>query len=41
MHVGEGMYELAVTDKATIANMSPNYGATMGFFHIDHILQYL
>ncbi|KAJ6756909.1 ACONITASE/IRON-RESPONSIVE ELEMENT FAMILY MEMBER [Salix koriyanagi] len=29
-------------DRATIANMSPEYGATMGFFPVDHVtLQYL
>src|SRR5437667_6836720 len=32
---GEGARTLAVTDRATIANMSPEYGATMGFFPID------
>ncbi|MGD2139250.1 MAG: aconitate hydratase [Burkholderiales bacterium] len=32
---GEGAAELAVTDRATIANMAPEYGATMGFFPID------
>jgi len=32
---GEGTAELAVTDRATIANMAPEYGATMGFFPID------
>ncbi|KAJ0024447.1 hypothetical protein Pint_07245 [Pistacia integerrima] len=29
---GEGMGELSLADRATIANMSPDYGATMGFF---------
>ncbi|XP_057953359.1 aconitate hydratase 1 [Malania oleifera] len=39
---GEGMSELALADRATIANMSPEYGATMGFFPVDHVaLQYL
>lgn len=39
---GEGMGELSLADRATIANMSPEYGATMGFFPVDHItLQYL
>lgn len=39
---GEGMSKLALADRATIANMSPEYGATMGFFPVDHItLQYL
>jgi aconitate hydratase len=32
---GDGAASLAVTDRATIANMSPEYGATMGFFPID------
>jgi len=32
---GEGAASLAVTDRATIANMSPEYGATMGFFPPD------
>ncbi|XP_010278679.1 PREDICTED: aconitate hydratase, cytoplasmic-like [Nelumbo nucifera] len=39
---GEGMGELSLADRATIANMSPEYGATMGFFPVDHVtLQYL
>jgi aconitate hydratase len=32
---GEGAAALTVTDRATIANMAPEYGATMGFFPID------
>jgi aconitate hydratase len=32
---GEGTASLPVTDRATIANMAPEYGATMGFFPID------
>lgn len=32
---GEGTSALTVTDRATIANMAPEYGATMGFFPID------
>ena len=32
---GDGMAELSVPDRATIANMSPEYGATCGFFPID------
>ncbi|HET6890457.1 MAG TPA: aconitate hydratase [Pyrinomonadaceae bacterium] len=32
---GEGATSLSVTDRATIANMAPEYGATMGFFPID------
>ncbi|KAG4981146.1 hypothetical protein JHK84_034728 [Glycine max] len=39
---GDGMGELSLADRATIANMSPEYGATMGFFPVDHVtLQYL
>src|ERR671913_34740 len=32
---GEGAASIAVTDRATIANMAPEYGATMGFFPVD------
>src|ERR1051325_2367990 len=32
---GEGAARLSVTDRATIANMAPEYGATMGFFPVD------
>jgi len=32
---GPGAKALAVVDRATIANMAPEYGATMGFFPID------
>ncbi len=32
---GEGSASLAVPDRATIANMAPEYGATMGFFPVD------
>jgi aconitate hydratase len=32
---GEGAASLSVTDRATISNMSPEYGATMGYFPID------
>ncbi len=32
---GEGAASLSVTDRATIGNMSPEYGATMGFFPVD------
>ncbi|HSO75632.1 MAG TPA: aconitate hydratase, partial [Blastocatellia bacterium] len=32
---GEGAASLSATDRATIANMSPEYGATMGFFPVD------
>ena len=42
VYVGEGVAELSLADRATIANMSPEYGATMGFFPVDHVtLQYL
>jgi aconitate hydratase len=32
---GEGTSSLAVPDRATIGNMAPEYGATMGFFPVD------
>ncbi len=32
---GEGVASLALPDRATIANMAPEYGATMGFFPVD------
>jgi aconitate hydratase len=32
---GEGTASLAVPDRATLANMAPEYGATMGFFPVD------
>ncbi len=32
---GDGIAALSVPDRATIANMAPEYGATMGFFPID------
>src|SRR5512139_588624 len=32
---GEGAATLSVPDRATIANMAPEYGATMGFFPVD------
>lgn len=36
------MGQLSAADRATIANMSPEYGATMGFFPVDHVtLDYL
>ncbi|HTJ80641.1 MAG TPA: aconitate hydratase AcnA, partial [Polyangiaceae bacterium] len=39
---GEGMPSLPVADRATIANMAPEYGATMGFFPVDAAtLEYL
>jgi aconitate hydratase len=33
---GEGAASLPVPDRATIGNMSPEYGATMGFFPVDN-----
>ena len=32
---GNGLSSLSVPDRATIANMAPEYGATMGFFPVD------
>ncbi len=32
---GPGMSTMSVADRATIANMAPEYGATMGFFPVD------
>ena len=32
---GDGLQALGLADRATIANMSPEYGATMGFFPVD------
>ncbi|KIG09867.1 aconitate hydratase AcnA [Caballeronia concitans] len=32
---GEGTASIAVPDRATIGNMAPEYGATMGFFPVD------
>jgi len=32
---GPGLENLSVADRATIANMAPEYGATCGIFHID------
>ncbi|HKK24840.1 MAG TPA: aconitate hydratase AcnA, partial [Gracilimonas sp.] len=32
---GDGLSNMSLPDRATIANMSPEYGATMGFFPID------
>ncbi len=34
-YFGPGIAELAIADRATIGNMSPEYGATCGFFPID------
>jgi aconitate hydratase len=39
---GPGLSALSLADRATIANMAPEYGATMGFFPVDAgTLQYL
>jgi aconitate hydratase len=39
---GEGLSALSLADRATVANMAPEYGATIGFFPIDEeTLRYL
>ncbi|MCU0625431.1 MAG: aconitate hydratase AcnA [Gemmatimonadaceae bacterium] len=39
---GAGLSNLSLADRATIANMAPEYGATMGFFPVDaETLEYL
>ncbi|NCO02724.1 MAG: aconitate hydratase AcnA [Alphaproteobacteria bacterium] len=39
---GDGLDNLSLADRATIANMAPEYGATCGFFPIDdEVLRYL
>jgi aconitate hydratase len=41
-YFGPGLSALSLADRATIANMSPEYGATMGFFPVDReTLNYL
>jgi aconitate hydratase len=41
-YFGAGMQALTVPDRATIANMTPEYGATLGFFPVDaKTLEYL
>jgi len=41
-YFGEGVENLSVPDRATIANMAPEYGATMGLFPVDaKTLEYL
>lgn len=41
-YTGEGLKNLTLTDRATISNMAPEYGATAGFFPVDdHTLNYL
>ncbi|HIA18824.1 MAG TPA: aconitate hydratase AcnA, partial [Planctomycetaceae bacterium] len=39
---GEGVARMSLADRATIANMAPEYGATMGFFPVDEeVVDYL
>ena len=39
---GDGVRSMSLADRATIANMAPEYGATMGFFPVDdETLRYL
>jgi aconitate hydratase len=39
---GDGLAALSLPDRATLANMAPEYGATMGFFPVDdRTLEYL
>jgi len=33
---GDGVKNLTLADRATISNMAPEYGATMGYFPVDH-----
>src|SRR5436190_3241041 len=41
-YFGEGLAALSVADRATLGNMSPEYGATCGFFPVDELtLAYL
>src|SRR3954447_16204388 len=41
-YFGEGVSALPLADRATIGNMSPEYGATCGFFPVDEVtLEYL
>lgn len=41
-YFGAGLKNLSVFDRATISNMTPEYGATLGFFPIDYLtLDYL
>jgi aconitate hydratase len=41
-YFGEGVPALSLADRATIGNMSPEYGATCGFFPVDDVtLEYL
>jgi aconitate hydratase len=39
---GDGLSQMSLADRATVANMAPEYGATMGFFPVDaETLRYL
>ena len=39
---GPGITQLSIADRATISNMCPEYGATVGFFPVDEMsLKYL
>lgn len=39
---GPGVENLSISDRATVSNMSPEYGATIGFFPVDkNTLEYL
>ena len=39
---GPGVAELSIADRATISNMCPEYGATVGYFAVDEMsLKYL
>ena len=41
-YFGSGLKKLSLADRATLSNMAPEYGATMGFFPVDEAtLQYL
>ncbi len=41
-YFGSGLSNLTLPDRATLANMSPEYGATIGFFPVDAVtLEYL
>ena len=41
-YFGPGMQNLSIPDRATISNMTPEYGATLGFFPIDEkTIEYL
>ncbi|MEZ0393250.1 MAG: aconitate hydratase AcnA [Pseudobdellovibrionaceae bacterium] len=41
-YFGEGVKNLSIADRATVANMSPEYGATIGVFPVDEkVIDYL